>query len=447
MAHRNYTPKLCHHKASGLAFVCLNGNDHYLGKYGSVEAEAKYHRKIAEWLASDQSTYAMDGRGCISIAELCEAYLRHAYNTYRKNGKATSQIDVVLAAIRPMVKLYETYPPQAFGPLELKACRQKLIERNMARTTINKVTNQIKRIFAWGGENTLVDELISHRLACVKNLTYGRGGRETIPRMPALWQYVKAVEPYVADQVWAMINLQWLTGMRSQNVVEIRTIDLDMTNDVWIYTPQSDKSRHRRKNNQRLEIAIGPKSQAVIGPWLRRDLQANFFQPIEAVADQRARMIAERLERNGVGSHKPKARRPRRKPGDKYDTATYRRAITRACETAAIDTWQADNGPQSCLSEAYLEFEAQHPSKAEIARWVKANGPLVKYCEKFREFLAGRTWTPHQLRHSFATRCGDTFNGEHDKVAAALGHANIDVTKLYAHLNRKKASDVARKIG
>lgn len=33
-------PKLCHHKASGKAVVRLNGEDHYLGMYGTKDASA-----------------------------------------------------------------------------------------------------------------------------------------------------------------------------------------------------------------------------------------------------------------------------------------------------------------------------------------------------------------------------------------------------------------------
>jgi len=56
-------------------------------------------------------------------------------------------------------------------------------------------------------------------------------------------------------------------------------------------------------------------------------------------------------------------------------------------------------------------------------------------------------WTPHQLRHAFATRAGDAFGGQLDTIAAALGHKHIDATAIYAHLNRNKAAEVALAIG
>ena len=43
-------PRLTRHKASGQAVVRLNGEDHYLGKYGTPEVTSAYERLIAESL-------------------------------------------------------------------------------------------------------------------------------------------------------------------------------------------------------------------------------------------------------------------------------------------------------------------------------------------------------------------------------------------------------------
>lgn len=40
------------HAATGQARVLINGRHVYLGKYGSPEAEEKYRRLVAEWLAA-----------------------------------------------------------------------------------------------------------------------------------------------------------------------------------------------------------------------------------------------------------------------------------------------------------------------------------------------------------------------------------------------------------
>ena len=45
------TPKLRHHKATGQAYVVLNGHAIYFGRSGTEEATENYHKTIAEWLS------------------------------------------------------------------------------------------------------------------------------------------------------------------------------------------------------------------------------------------------------------------------------------------------------------------------------------------------------------------------------------------------------------
>ncbi len=44
-------PKYRHHKARNLAVVRIEGRDYYLGRFGSEESRAKYHRLLADWRA------------------------------------------------------------------------------------------------------------------------------------------------------------------------------------------------------------------------------------------------------------------------------------------------------------------------------------------------------------------------------------------------------------
>ena len=47
------------------------------------------------------------------------------------------------------------------------------------------------------------------------------------PVKPVPEAFVEAVRPHVAAQIWAMIELQRLTGMRSGEVAIMRSCDLD----------------------------------------------------------------------------------------------------------------------------------------------------------------------------------------------------------------------------
>ena len=74
-------PSLRLHKASGQAYVVLNGKAVYCGKHGTPEAEQQYHKVIAECLAADgQLPVEPD---TITIKEILSRFWVHAAQYYR----------------------------------------------------------------------------------------------------------------------------------------------------------------------------------------------------------------------------------------------------------------------------------------------------------------------------------------------------------------------------
>ena len=113
------TPSYRRHRSSGQAVVTLNGRDHYLGKYGTPESKAAYKRLMTEWLVNQRQLPigASDDRSSgVTINELFLAYWSHAQSHYRKNGKPTSQLNVIKSAARPLVELYGGSLAAAYGP-------------------------------------------------------------------------------------------------------------------------------------------------------------------------------------------------------------------------------------------------------------------------------------------------------------------------------------------
>ena len=95
-----------------------------------------------------------------------------------------------------------------------------MIDSGLARTTINQRVGRIVRLFKWAVENELVPPGVHHGLKAVAGLQKGRSeARETEPVRPVPDAPVEAIRPHVARQVWAMIELQRLTGMRPGEVV------------------------------------------------------------------------------------------------------------------------------------------------------------------------------------------------------------------------------------
>lgn len=406
------TPKYRLHKASGQALVQINGRRIYLGKHGSDESKEKYRRLVAEWLASPaETTVNASSRPLpspISVNELLLQYWEFAEQYYRKDGQPTKELRGVRESIEPLADLYGLTPANDFGPKSLKAVRQHMIERGWARGLINQRIGRIKRVFKWAVGEELVERSVFHGLQAVTGLRKGRTeARETEPVTPVPDEHVDAVLSFVSPQVSAMIQVQRLTGMRPGEVVVMRPVDIDRGDAVWIYEPADHKNEWR--GHQRV-VPIGPKAQQILIPFLvGRALEAYLFSPAQAEEWRHANRPAyqgrqrktkeypSEVRRRKRLSEQRKTKKSKRQKRERYDTDSYRRAISYGIKRAA-----------------------------------KASVEIPK-------------WHPNQLRHSRATEIRKQFGVEAAQVV--LGHARADVTQVYAERNIGKAIEIARESG
>jgi integrase len=385
-------PSYRHHRPSKQAVVTLSGRDFYLGPYNSPESRVQYDRLVAEWLPKGRRVHVpqADPAVDLTISELMLRYVEHADRYYQKNGKTTGEVRDIRLSVRPVRQLYGDTLAAAFGPLALKAVRQKLIEGGLARTEINKRIGRIVRAFKWAVAEQLLPESVYSALKAVEGLKRGRcEARESKRVRPVPDAQVDMIRPYVSRQVWAMIELQRLTGMRPGEVTIMRTVDLDTSGRVWTYRPESHKTEHH--DRERI-IFIGPRAQQVLRPWLRSDLTAYLFSPREAMEERRARMRAARKTPVQPSQRNRKKPRPRRTPGERYDVPAYNRAIEYACHKVGIPKWH-----------------------------------------------------PHQLRHNAATVLRKEFGL--DVAKAVLGHSSLTTTQVYAEADLQKAMGAMERLG
>ena len=157
-------------------------------------------------------------------------------------------------------------------------------------------------------------------------------------------------------------------------------------------------------------IAIGPKAQAVLRPYLLRGAEEHCFRPCDTERKLRQERNAKRKTPIGQGNAEGTNRKsqPKRTPGTKYTTQSYGRAIQRACDLA----FPAPEGTEGDALEA----------------WRKRH-----------------RWAPNRLRHSAGTEVRAKFGLEAAQVV--LGHAAADVTQIYAERDLALATQVAREVG
>lgn len=211
----SYTPKYRKHKQSGQAIVTLSGRDFLLGPYGSKASHDKYDRLIVEWIANGRRL-ASDVN--ITVVEVLSAYRKFAESYYRKNGEVTREYGCIKEALKIVRELYGRSNAAEFGPLALKAVRQKMIGYGWSRGYINKSVGRIRRCFKWAVENELVQPSIYHGLMAVSGLRRGRTeAKETKQVEPVNDAVVQATLPHLPRVVADMIRLQRLTGCRPED--------------------------------------------------------------------------------------------------------------------------------------------------------------------------------------------------------------------------------------
>ena len=123
-------PKLTHHKSSGKARVRIRGIDYYSGKWSTETAEVEYRRLVCEFMLTGRPPARKSDRTApsISINGLLFSFLDHTERHYVKDGEQMAEVDSFKSAMKPLREMYGTTLADEFGPLALKAVREKYTE-------------------------------------------------------------------------------------------------------------------------------------------------------------------------------------------------------------------------------------------------------------------------------------------------------------------------------
>ncbi len=338
----------------------------------------------------------------MSVVELGDAYREWAEGYYAKNGVATGHVYLIRRGVRALRELYGRTLAREFGPQKLRAVRQHFVDADCARTYINKVGAEVRRVFKWGVSHELVPSSVYEALRTVDGLKRGRtSAREPQKVGPVEDAIVDATIPFLPPVVADMVCLQRLTGCRPGELCILRPCDVNTSEKVWCYTPESHKTEHHGRERR---IFIGPKAQDILRPYLLRDHQSHCFSPSESRRKQFEAMRKRRKSKVQPSQVDRRKRRPATQPGGVYTKDSYRRAVARAIELA--------------------------------------NDKLLKQDPETKPLPH---WHPNQLRHSAATEFRRRFGLEAAQVA--LGHSNADITQVYAERDFALAARVMGEVG
>ncbi len=405
---KNQTPVYKLHKSTGLARCWVGGKWVTLGKYGSPESRAEFARIVAEIAVAPAPQKISQPDFVPTVDHVVLAFWKHAEKHYRRpDGTRTQEISEYKQALRILRRLYGHTLAKDFGPLALKAVRAEMVKKKWARTLINRRIGRVRRAFKWAASEQFAPVSTHHALGTVGGLQRGRSeSPEMEPIQPVEWEHVVATLPFLRPHVAAMIQVQWLTGMRPGEVCSIRPCDIDTSAAVWVYRPPYSKMSYQGR--QRV-IAIGPRAQAVLRAFAPKNPSDFYFSPVasverfhaERVANRKTPKYASHMKRNAT----KRVREGERKPAARYTNKSYGYAIRRAVARA---NW--------ARIEAAVELEFHIPE-----------------------------WAPNQLRHSHGTAVRHRYDLE--SAQAVLGHERMSTTEIYAEKNLSLALKVASEMG
>ena len=293
-------------------------------------------------------------------------------------------------------------------PVEILESRPAL-----SRKVINQRIEHIKRFYRWAVSDEVASAEVYSALLTVPGLRQGHAKTIDYPKVgPVPEAHVNATIPFLPPQVAAMVQIQPLIGARETEMCMMRPCAiLDRDKPVWKYqidpnlvdqeVAPTSRSANLHKtarsnsgsgNAKTKTLPIGPRAQALLRPWLRKDASEFIFQPCEA----REAMLAKRRERRVTPlypSHQrhqaqKKKTSPKRAPKDHYDCRSYAKAIARAAKKAGVPHWH-----------------------------------------------------PHQLKHSCGTRIREAYGIE--AAQAFMGHDSLSAAEIYAEKNLTWVDEIA----
>jgi integrase len=408
------------------------GQEYWLGPYGSAECKRRYAALLQQIRAEEAPPEPAEVRGAvpapITVAELVLRFRDHATQHY---GETSTELATFGAALKPLREMYGHLPVAEFGPLELRKWRdQQVGKRKWSRQYVNAQTRRVRHVFKWAVGHALVGPLVYQALTAVEGLSAGRTvAHENEPVGPVDDATVDATLPFLNRHIRGLIEFMRLTGCRPGEACSLRMCEVDRTGAVWLFRPKHHKTKHRGKSRT---IAIGPKAQAVLAPFLGGDPAEPVFSPAAAVAELRAAQRAARKTPRYPSHIRAKAakkkRHPKRHPAAAYSAHAVGVAVRRACALAFP--------PVGELAQRKGESR-----KAWSERLTDAQR------EQLAEWEAAHRWHPNQLRHSFATKVRHMPGGGLEGAQVLLGHARADVTQVYAEKNIALAVKLACEVG
>ncbi len=330
-----------------------------------------------------------------TVGELLVKYDSYAQKTLNHGTNRNGHSDLAfIKRARQFLKPYKDWPVSEFGPDELHDIQVALVGysykhgeslKRYTRRGINDTIDWIRRIWKWGMGRGFVTAEQAQGLEEIKSLRMGStDAPDNSKRKRVTEEEFQKVTSHLGSVVADMLKMIWLTGMRPNEVCNMRPYDILFDDqDCWLYIPGRDKSpvgKHKTARFERVKvIPLTSECQEILKPRMKNcGVKEYIFSPKESMKEFYSERSVNRKTPLSCGNLPGSNRKenPMIRPGVKYEQSGLRRACKRACLKAGVE-----------------EFN------------------------------------PYDLRRTTATRVRSIFGKEAARVL--LGHTKVDTTQVY----------------
>jgi integrase len=249
-------PNRLRHRPSGQDRIVWRGKTIYLGRSGSAEADAAYRRVVKSIMDTGEPVVEASSVTCRFLAD---RFLVHVRETFPADSREPMAYE---RAMMLLVDALGDAPASSVTPAKFAAMRDAWARAGKSVRTVNRHHNQILAAFRWGVTVELIDASVWHALQAVPRLKPRRSlAKDPREIGPVEWAQVEAIKGHVRPQVWAMIEVLNLTGMRAGELLAMTPGQIV----EWVYRPGRHKNAWRGHVR---EIPIGPKCREILSPWM-----------------------------------------------------------------------------------------------------------------------------------------------------------------------------------
>lgn len=371
--------------ASGQARVVIEGRTHYLGVFGSLEASRKLDQ-LVERTEKERAGRSAKLPPSLTVAELCCAYVAQQEKERRSaDGKETGEMGHIRRALRPMIYLLGSMPAAEVAPRHLKDVRGMLVSGYTHPCFKEQKAQRRKTVHANFNRCRAVFKWGHEEGLIPPNVYYGIRFIRGLRFGEAGVKENRKVKPVPPEDLAATLRE---LGPVVREMVQVQLLCGCRPGEiVRLRGTDVDKSKDPWVWTlaEHKNAWRGHSRRILLGPQAQVILRPFLDRPPEAYYFS-PREAVRLADRDWVD------RQDDRKPGERYLVNSYEQAIERAAKRAKVPHW-----------------------------------------------------TPNQLRHSAATFLRSKYGL--DVARAALGHASLETTMIYAEEDLDKAADALKKSG